>query len=199
MKRPANDALAVSALIGAAVLSVWLGIAGPLFNLSFGKLNNSAGLAAWAQAIIAGGAIIAVFFAATIPVRAEAVFREKERRLRAKGMALLLIPEILVLKGEIETCIEHGSIYDPPVVLPSSLANKTDELYILGETGGRLLQAIGMVNGVAAQTKRFQAVATVNGVPIESKKAAGIDIWKLNLVTLRLCLMNLDATIERIS
>jgi hypothetical protein len=29
---------------------------------------------------------------------------------------------------------------------------KTDQLYLLGETRGRLLQAIGMVNGVAAQT-----------------------------------------------
>jgi hypothetical protein len=44
--------------------------------------------------IVAGIAIIAVYFAATIPVRAEAKAREAERRLRAEGMALLLIPEI---------------------------------------------------------------------------------------------------------
>jgi hypothetical protein len=58
------------------------------------------------QAIVAGIATAAVYFAATIPVRAEARSRERERSLRAQGMALLLLPEIIVLKGEIETYIE---------------------------------------------------------------------------------------------
>jgi hypothetical protein len=52
------------------------------------------GSAGWMQAIVAGIAIVAVYLAATIPVRAEAKAREAERRLRAWGLALLLTPEI---------------------------------------------------------------------------------------------------------
>jgi hypothetical protein len=156
------------------------------------------GSAMWVQAIVAGIAIIAVYLAATIPVRAEAKVRERDRRLRAEGMALLLIPEIIVLKGEIETCIDSGSIYDALLEVPESLVSKTDQLYLLGPSGGRLLQAIGMVNGVAAQTRRFQAVATNNGVPIQSKAAAGAPIWQNNVDTLRLCLMNLNEAVEQI-
>jgi hypothetical protein len=47
------------------------------------------------------------------PVRAEARYREKEKKLCADGMALLLLPDILVLKGEIETMIDSGDIHDP--------------------------------------------------------------------------------------
>src|ERR1700722_3574915 len=90
----------------------------------------------WEQAILAGVAIIAVYLAAPIAVRAEARAREAERRLRAWGLALLLAPEIMVLKGEIETCIESGTIYDAPVQVPASLIDKTDQLYLFGETGG---------------------------------------------------------------
>lgn len=156
------------------------------------------GSAGWMQAIVAGIAIVAVYLAATIPVRAEAKAREAERRLRAWGLALLLIPEIIVLKGEIETCIESGTIFDAPVQVPASLSGKTDQIYLLGQTGRRLLQAIGMVNGVAAQTRGFQAVAINNGVPVISKVAAGQPIWENNLRTLRLCLMNLDEVLKQI-
>ena len=69
----------------------------------------------------------------------------------------------------------------------------------VGETGGRLLQAIGMVNGVVAQTRRFQSVATTrDGVPIQSRMADGEPIWQTNIETLKLCLMNLEEAIERI-
>jgi adenine-specific DNA methylase len=156
------------------------------------------GSAGWMQAIVAGVAIIAVYLAATIPVRAEARFRAADRRLRAEGMALLLLPEIIVLKGEIETHIEEGSVYDIPVAVPTSLSSKTDELYLLGETGGRLLQAVGMVNGVAAQTRRYQAIGMLEGAPVLSKSGIGLGIWRNNVKSLGLCLMNLDEAIEQI-
>jgi hypothetical protein len=157
-----------------------------------------AGTAAWVQAIIASAAIIVVYFAATIPIRAEAKFRATDRRLRAEGMALLLIPEIVALKGEIETHVEMGSIYDPPVALPPTWVAKTDELYILGEIGGRLLQTIGAVNGIGAQTRRYQAAGTLNGVPVESERKAGLGVWENNISALKLCVMNLDEAIEQL-
>jgi hypothetical protein len=156
------------------------------------------GTAGWMQAIVAGLAIVAVYIAATIPVRAEAARLERERRLRADGLALLLIPEIAVLKGEIETCIDSGNIFDPPVTVPVTLSSKTDDLYLLGEPGRRLLQTIGLVNGVAAQTRRFQSVAMYGGVPMSSKIADGIPIWANNVDTLRVGVMNLDEVLEQI-
>jgi hypothetical protein len=156
------------------------------------------GSVGWMQAIVAGIAIIGVYVAATIRVRAEAKARAAERRLRAWGLALLLIPEIIVLKGEIENCIDKGTIFDAPVQVPASLIGKTDQLYLLGNIGGRLLQAIGLVNGVAAQTGRYQAVAMSNGMPILGKAAEGMPIWQNNLATLRLCLTHLDEVIKQI-
>ena len=113
-------------------------------------LEAHPGTAGWMQAIVASAAIVAVYYAATIPVKAEARYRARERKLRADGMALLLLPDIIVLKGEIETIVDSGNIYQEPVGVPPSLFNRADELYLLGEAGGRLLQAIGAVIKTAA-------------------------------------------------
>jgi hypothetical protein len=158
------------------------------------------GTAGWMQAIVASVAIVAVYYAATIPVRAEARYREQEKKLRADGMALLLLPDILVLKGEIETMIDSGDIHDPPVTVSSTLEGRADQLYLLGSAGGRLLQSIGMVNGVAAQTRRFQARegSPVNALLVHTRHSvAANSIWRSNVDTLKLCIMNLDEVIEQ--
>jgi hypothetical protein len=67
-----------AALMLTVVITVWLGIWGPIFSVEFKSLNDSAGIAAWAQAIIAGVAIVFVYLAATIPMRAEAADRATE-------------------------------------------------------------------------------------------------------------------------
>jgi hypothetical protein len=150
-------------------LTAWLGVAGPIFSIDYAALNSSAGIAAWVQAFVSAAAIVAVYVAATIPVRAERVRRESELRLRSQGLALLLIPELVALKGELETALQNGPIYKAPIELPTSLNDKADELYILEEVGGRLLQTIGLVRGLAIQTRRFQAVGMLQGVPVQSK------------------------------
>ncbi len=143
-------------------------------------------------------AIVAIYYTATIPVKAENRRREQERKLRADGMALLLLPDILVLKGEIETAIDSGSILDRPVAVPGSLIQRADDLYLLDDAGARLLQAIGMVNGVAAQTQRYQIKAiTAQGVQIRGMIPVGNEIWKNNVSTLKLCLMNIDEVVEQ--
>jgi hypothetical protein len=156
------------------------------------------GTAGWMQAIAATIAILAVYLAATIPVKAEARYRGRERKLRADGMALLLLPDILVLKGEIETTIDSGSILNRPVTIPDSLRSRADDLYLLGDAGARLLQAMGMVTGVAAQTLRYQAKAiTAQGVQVRGMIPTGNEIWKNNVDTLKLCLVNLDEVVEQ--
>jgi hypothetical protein len=156
------------------------------------------GTAGWMQAVAATIAIIAVYYAATIPVKAEARYRANERKLRADGMALLLLADILVLKGEIETAIDSGSILDRPVSILDSLLRRADDLHLLGDAGARLLQAMGMVNGVAAQTLRYQSKAvTAQGVQVRGMIPTGNEIWKNNVDTLKLCLVNLDEVIEQ--
>jgi hypothetical protein len=160
------------------------------------------GTAGWMQAIVATIAIIAVYYAATIPVRAEARYRNKENKLRADGMALLLLPDILVLKGEIETMIDSGNIFEPSVTVSSTLEGRADQLYLLGEIGGRLLQSIGMVNAVAAQTRRFQARTggRIDALLVSSGvSVAAPAIWQNNVDTLKLCLMNLDEAVEQLA
>jgi hypothetical protein len=159
-------------------------------------LDRHSGVAGWLQAIVAGLAILAVYWAATIPVRAEVRRLERERRLRADGLALLLVSEVAVLKGEIETQIEFGDLYRPPIVVSPTLAGKTDDLYLMGEPGRRLLQAIGLVNGVAAQTRRFQALGIRDGVPVESMRANGNHIWAGNVSSLHLALVDLNEALD---
>jgi hypothetical protein len=155
------------------------------------------GSAGWMQAIVAGIAIIAVYVAATLPVRAEARYRANERKLRADGMALLLLPYVLVLKGEVETAIDSGSILGKPVTIPDTLLSRADDLYLLAGAGARLLQAIGMIEGVAAQTHRYQTQAvTAQGVQVRGMIPAGNAIWQNNVETLKLCLFNLNEVIE---
>jgi hypothetical protein len=154
------------------------------------------GTAMWTQAVVAGVAIIAVYVAATIPVRAEARRQKAERKLRADGLALLLYPEIIALKGEMEKAIESGDIYDTPIVVPATLVVKTGDLYVLEETGRRILQTIGLVNGIAAQTRSFQRVGMVNGVSIMSMVADGEAIWANHVSSMQMGVHNLDAVVK---
>ncbi len=155
------------------------------------------GTAGWMQAVAATIAIVAVYYAATIPIRAEARYRAEQKR-RAYGMALLLQSDILVLKREIERAIDSGNILDKPAATPDSLISRADDLYLLGDAGARLLQAMGAVNAVAAQTLHYQAKAiTSEGVPVLSMISTGSEIWKSNVATLKLCLDNLDEVIVR--
>lgn len=160
-------------------------------------LDAHSGTAGWLQAIAATLAIIAVYYSATIPVKAEARHQAQERKLRADAMALLLHPDILVLKGEIESAIDSGSILQKPVTVPSNLLTRADNLYLLGDAGALLLQAMGMTNAVGAQTLRYQAKAVnTQGVQVRSMIPSGNEIWETNVDTLKLCLANLDDVID---
>lgn len=152
----------------------------------------------WAQAIIAGVAIAVVYVAATVPVRSEAKRQRKERELRADGLALLLYPAIIALKGEMETAIYSGDIYDPPIIVPAMLAAKIDDLYVLGDIGRALLQTIGLVNGIESQTLSFQSVGVVNGTKVGSMISSGASIWANNVNSMQMGVANLDQVVDKL-
>lgn len=129
----------------------------------------------------------------------DAIAARLEKTARRLHAPYDLIPEIVVLKGEIETCIDHRDIYDTPVSVPLTLASKTDDLYLLGEPGRRLLQTIGLVNAVAAQTRRFQAIGVMhNGAPSQSRASDGASKWANNVNSLRVGIVNLNEVLEQI-
>ncbi len=82
-----------AALLLSVLITIWLGLWGPFFSIELKSLNDSPGFAAWAQAVVAGVAMLVVYISATMPMRTEAAERATERRVRAEGLALLLFSE----------------------------------------------------------------------------------------------------------
>jgi hypothetical protein len=154
------------------------------------------GTAGWAQAIIAGAAIGAVYYAATMPIRAETKRLDAERAAKAFGLKLLLGPEIMTLKGQIELAIETGSAVAPPVLVSATLMERADQMYLLGGTGHILVQALGIINGVATQTRRFIETCDVKQIPLHKRKEVGTGIWEDNVEAYKLSLVNLDKVID---
>jgi hypothetical protein len=186
MQIPQRDTLGIGCLMLAAILTVWLGVAGPVFSIDPRKLNETAGIAAWVQVLVAAVAIVGVYIAATIPVRAENERRTQELRLRRQGLALLIIPELGALMGEMERAIDPGSIYDPPIQPPTSLVERLDDLYILGRVGGRLLQTVGGLRAMATQPLIFQASGMRDGAPEPDLVSIGQAAWSNNIKGLEL-------------
>ena len=158
-------------------------------------MDAHSGTAGWAQAVIAGLAIVAVYYAATIPVRAEAKRLDEERKARAHGLKLLLLPEVLVLQGELEAAVAGGSVSDPAITVSSTLMDRADHMYLMGDTGWRLLEVIGMVNAAAAQTRRLHAICDTKGIAKIQRATVGRELWENNAANYERCLNHLEAVL----
>jgi hypothetical protein len=112
---------------------------------------------------------------------------------------LLLLPEILTLLGEIEAMIDSGDVNDKPVTVSATLMDRADHMYLMGDRGRRLLQALGMINGVATQTRRFHQICEERAAPPRERLAKGQGLWTNNVATLRLCAVNLREVITAIN
>jgi hypothetical protein len=115
-----------------------------------GWIEHHPGLAAWLQAV---GAIIAVAVAIWVPARQHSVARadaEIERRLKARSLALRLLPSLLELEQQVQRATEKTKavslgmpgpvivqlVSDATVGIPRELADEVDQLYLLGEKAG---------------------------------------------------------------
>jgi hypothetical protein len=181
----------------AVALFLWLGLGGPIFKIDW-KLDATS-LAAWVQAIVSALAILAVYYAATIPVRAEREARARENSIRARGLALLLIPELIALLGELQSTRAHGSIFDPPVLPSRLLVERADQYYLLGEAGGRILQTIGLLSGTSAQTERYRKKVPARPPLVSaSDLALGAAIWKNHMESLDNAIANVEEAVEQL-
>jgi len=189
------DVFGFGAALLACALFLWIGLAGPIFQIDW-KLDATS-LAAWVQAIVSALAIVAVYYAATIPVRAEREAKAHENLIRAAGLALLLIPDLVALLGAVQAARAKGSIFDPPVAPSRLLLERADQLYLLGDSGGRILQTIGLLNGMAAQTERYQKNVPARPPLVGPKDLAlGTQIWKNHCHSLDIAIANIEEAIE---
>gem|GEM_PF-6707282 len=100
--------------------------------------------AAWIQAIFSiAGIAIAIY----VPWRIHQREREEkahEQKLQAHGIALLLKPELITLKGALERRLKSQEMTGT-ILLPAGLKGSLDRLYLLGPAGGELLVAASVI------------------------------------------------------
>jgi hypothetical protein len=97
------------------------------------------------------GALAAAYVAAR-PVWRQVLDNQAERHARRSALSLLLLGDMLAFSGDLQRFIDSYSPLSQLPEPPSQLVSVVDELHLLGETGARLLQMIGLLNGVRRQT-----------------------------------------------
>jgi hypothetical protein len=97
------------------------------------------------------GALAAAYVAAK-PVWQQISDNQAERHARRVALSILLLGDVLAFSGDLQRFIGRYSVLAPLPQLPQHLLNVIDELHLLGETGARLLQMIGLISGVERQT-----------------------------------------------
>jgi hypothetical protein len=155
-------------------------------------IEHHPGLAAWLQAI---GAIIAVAVAIWVPARQHSVARadaEMERRLKARSLALRLLPSLLELAEHVKQATEKTKaislgmpgpvivqlVSDATVDIPSELADEVDQLYLLGEKAGfptQQLWAFLNQHGRELEKAHLTAFTTVDRSAIAETQTAIVD------------------------
>ena len=139
-------------------------------------IEHHPGLAAWCQAV---GAILAIGVAIWVPARQHTVARadaEEERRLKAQGLALRLLPALLDFEPRVKDAIEKTRAIPPemagpgPVIVylvthasvsaPDELVEDVDRLYLMGARAGfPAQQLLAFLNKHARDLERAQLTA----------------------------------------
>ena len=179
------DAFGFGAVLLAVALFIWSGLAGPVFQIEWRM--DAAAAAGWVQALVSALALVGVFFAAIIPIRAERAAKAREKSLRAGGIALLIIPEMVNLLGAMQDVQGARQHKRPAGVAISLVSRKSRSALPMGETGGRILQTIGLLNGMAAQTERYYRKA--GNPPRLGAAVEGALIWQNHCGLLGLAIM----------
>jgi hypothetical protein len=112
-------------------------------------IERHPGLAAWVQAI-GIGAIIAVLLVAHFQQRTAARAAYRDRLRKARGLALMLQPELIAFEGTLERLsLLPPSSHKESAKPPQTILDLADQLHLLGDAGGCILQMIGALNAHA--------------------------------------------------
>jgi hypothetical protein len=112
-------------------------------------IEGHPGFAAWVQAI-GISAIIAVLLVAHFQQRAAARAAYRDRLRKARGLALMLQPELIAFEGTLERLsLRPPSSSKESAKPPQTILDLADQLHLLGDAGGSILQMIGALNAHA--------------------------------------------------
>jgi hypothetical protein len=125
------------------------------------------------------GALAAAYVAAR-PVWQQVSDSQAERHARRIALSLLLFGDMLAFSGDLQRFIERYSLQTPLPQLPQQLLKAVDELHLLGETGARLLQMIGLLSGVERQTIALRS-HDPNGLKAEARLVSDNNVRLLTL------------------
>jgi hypothetical protein len=152
-------------------------------------IDEHPGLAAWLQAIFTIIAIVAAIWISHWELRATKRAAGAERRMKAQGLALLLQPELLAFKAQIERCLPGTD--DPPNT-PETITRFTDQLYLLGPPGGAILQMLGLLNA----QRRLAVLAFADKQEQKAARRLARERWHIALENCEQALAGLHVIIE---
>jgi hypothetical protein len=92
-------------------------------------IEHHPGLAAWLQAAGSVIAITAAFAVAYLQRHFDLADREQDRRIRAQGLALLILPELLALRGALERYVEREPA-GPTSAPPETILRLADQMFV---------------------------------------------------------------------
>ncbi len=111
-----------------------------------------------AAAIQVVGTLFAIAIAIWVPFNIhsnETSTREREIRLKGQAIALLIDPLLRAIDGEIESKSLVHEAGSSPIEIPDTILSLSRDLWLMGESGGNVLQLIGILqahNSLLEQT-----------------------------------------------
>jgi hypothetical protein len=119
-------------------------------------IEHHPGTAAWVGAV---GTIVAIVAAIAFS-RSDRRERLREKRLRGTALAVSLHAEVLNFSQVLEGMLEDDkAMAQHPIQAPTILFTRHDDLYLLGEAGGHLLQMLSALNVSNDQLNRLKAMS----------------------------------------
>jgi hypothetical protein len=130
------------------------------------------GLAGWAQAL---GGILAVLAALMVPLRIQAIQRRlsrDERRREARGLAILLYPELVHLEMRLARARNEDIVDGPLIETPVHVLTMTNRLHIMGRAGDLLLELLASlsVNQQLVSETQARVTESVAASPEDSRR-----------------------------
>ena len=104
------------------------------------------GIAVWAQ--VSGG-ILAFVAAFIVPLRIQAIQRKlakEERQLEARGMAILLYPELVHLEIRLARARNEDIVDGPLIETPVHVLSMANRFHVMGEAGDLLLELLASLS-----------------------------------------------------
>lgn len=100
------------------------------------------GIASWAQA---SGGILAFLAALMVPLRILAIQRKlnrEERRREARGLAILIYPELVHLEVRLARARNEAVVDGPLIETPVHVLSMANRLHVMGPAGDLLLELL---------------------------------------------------------